>query len=246
MSTKSRSSLKPQKDISKKNSFAAYAIQHADELAQLEKTQSKEKLIDFVKGAKEEGFSISDQKEQEYLNKIEKLSFIKGYQMIYNIILSGSGERVIKDSVEKKHEKMLKEDSEYQKFFKEKLKKWNVKSPAELNDEDKKKFFNEIEKEWKAVNESFKKKIKKIVKEELQKLIKEEAAWIPLKSKDRKFELEYHLIQRKPGVQVKEFKITKGNYPGDDVIIKILDGTFGGDVKFNKSTNYGIAKLYID
>jgi hypothetical protein len=37
---------------------------------------------------------------------------------------------------------------EYQKFFKEKLDKYDVKSPAELSDEDKKKFFNEIEKEW--------------------------------------------------------------------------------------------------
>tara|TARA_R110001599_G_scaffold74719_1_gene205913 strand:+ start:35 stop:460 length:426 start_codon:yes stop_codon:yes gene_type:complete len=37
---------------------------------------------------------------------------------------------------------------EYQKFFDKKLAKWKVKSPAELSDEDKKKFFNEIEKEW--------------------------------------------------------------------------------------------------
>jgi len=246
MPTKSRSSLKPQRDISGKNSFTAYALQHADELAQLEKTRSKEKLADFVKGAKKEGFSISDQKEREYLDKIERLSFLKGYQMIYNAILSGSGEAVIKDSIEKKHEKMLKEDSEYQKFFKEKLKKWDVKSPAELDDEDKKKFFNEIEKEWKAVNEVFKKKIKRIVKEELQRLIKEEKVWIPLKSKDGKFELDYHLMQRRPGTHVKEFKITKGNYPGDEAIIKFLDGTFGGDVKFNKSTGYGIATLYVD
>ena len=40
-----------------------------------------------------------------------------------------------------------KED--YMKFFAGKLKKYGVKSPAELSDEDKKKFFNEIEKDWK-------------------------------------------------------------------------------------------------
>ena len=42
----------------------------------------------------------------------------------------------------------------YQKFFKEIMKKYGVKSPAELSDEDKKKFFNEIEKGWKADDES--------------------------------------------------------------------------------------------
>jgi len=39
-----------------------------------------------------------------------------------------------------------KED--YMKFFAGKLKKYGVKSPAELDDEKKKKFFNEIEKDW--------------------------------------------------------------------------------------------------
>jgi len=38
---------------------------------------------------------------------------------------------------------------EYQKFFNEKLKKFGVSSPAELSDDKKKEFFNEIKKEWK-------------------------------------------------------------------------------------------------
>ena len=38
--------------------------------------------------------------------------------------------------------------AEYKKFFDKKLAKYKVKSPAELSDEEKKKFFNEIEKEW--------------------------------------------------------------------------------------------------
>jgi hypothetical protein len=42
---------------------------------------------------------------------------------------------------------------EYQKFFNDKLKKFDVKSPSELSDEDKKKFFDEIDKEWKGDNE---------------------------------------------------------------------------------------------
>jgi hypothetical protein len=36
----------------------------------------------------------------------------------------------------------------YRKFFNGKLAKWKIKSPAELDDADKKKFYNEIEKEW--------------------------------------------------------------------------------------------------
>ena len=42
---------------------------------------------------------------------------------------------------------------EYQKFFNSKLKKFDVKSVSELDDEDKKKFFNEIDKEWKGDSE---------------------------------------------------------------------------------------------
>jgi hypothetical protein len=40
------------------------------------------------------------------------------------------------------------EQKEYRAFFEKKLKKYKVKSPAELSDEDKKKFFDEVEKEW--------------------------------------------------------------------------------------------------
>ena len=42
---------------------------------------------------------------------------------------------------------------EYQKFFDEKLKKHGVKSPSELSDADKKKFFNEVDEEWEADTE---------------------------------------------------------------------------------------------
>ena len=41
----------------------------------------------------------------------------------------------------------------YQKFFDAKLKKYGVKSPAELSDGEKKKFYNEIDKEWEGDNE---------------------------------------------------------------------------------------------
>lgn len=40
-------------------------------------------------------------------------------------------------------------ENAYQDFFREKLKKWGVKSPSQLDDEKKKKFFAEVKKEWK-------------------------------------------------------------------------------------------------
>ena len=49
--------------------------------------------------------------------------------------------------------KNVKGETEYQKFFAKKLEKFGVKSPAELSDEDKKKFCDEIEAEWEGKNE---------------------------------------------------------------------------------------------
>lgn len=49
---------------------------------------------------------------------------------------------------EKKHEKLLDENTDYQKFFQKKLKKYGVKSPSELDDSKRKKFFDEVDKDW--------------------------------------------------------------------------------------------------
>jgi hypothetical protein len=49
---------------------------------------------------------------------------------------------------------LLVTEESYRNFFKNKLKKWNIKSPAELNKEDKKKFFDEVDKEWNAKEET--------------------------------------------------------------------------------------------
>ena len=48
---------------------------------------------------------------------------------------------------------IVKEETEYQKFFTKKLEKFGVSSPDELSVEDKKKFFSEIEAEWKGKDE---------------------------------------------------------------------------------------------
>ena len=41
-----------------------------------------------------------------------------------------------------------KKQKEYQEFFDSKLKEYGVDSPAKLDDDEKKKFFDEIDKEW--------------------------------------------------------------------------------------------------
>ena len=62
----------------------------------------------------------------------------------------------------------IKEGSkeEYQKLFNAKLKKYGVDSPEDLSDEEKKKFFDEIDKEWKADHEE---KKEALVKEYIKK-----------------------------------------------------------------------------
>ena len=40
-------------------------------------------------------------------------------------------------------------EEEYQEFFRSMMKKWGIKSPNELDDGKKKKFFDNVSKEWK-------------------------------------------------------------------------------------------------
>ena len=48
--------------------------------------------------------------------------------------------------------KDMKEET-YKEFFAKKLEKYNVKSPAELSDEESKKFFDEVDTEWEGEKE---------------------------------------------------------------------------------------------
>jgi hypothetical protein len=49
---------------------------------------------------------------------------------------------------------LVSEETKYQKLFKKKLKEYGVTSPAELKGHWKKKFFNDMDKEWKAKKET--------------------------------------------------------------------------------------------
>ena len=53
----------------------------------------------------------------------------------------------LNEKINKAYIRILQEES-YEEFFNKKLKEYGVKSPAELDDEKKKEFFNMIEKEW--------------------------------------------------------------------------------------------------
>jgi hypothetical protein len=45
------------------------------------------------------------------------------------------------------------EETAYQKFFKKKLAEFDVSSPEELEGDEKKRFFDEVDKEWKGKEE---------------------------------------------------------------------------------------------
>lgn len=45
---------------------------------------------------------------------------------------------------------LIENEDKYEKIFKKKLKEWGVDKASELSNKDKKKFFDEIEKEWKG------------------------------------------------------------------------------------------------
>lgn len=49
----------------------------------------------------------------------------------------------------KKVEEQSKLRQEFLEFFRQKMDEWNISSPAELSDTDKKEFFAQIEAEWK-------------------------------------------------------------------------------------------------
>ena len=49
--------------------------------------------------------------------------------------------------------KKLKEETEYQKFFTKALKKYGKKSPAEMSDDEKKEFFDYVDRNWKGAHE---------------------------------------------------------------------------------------------
>lgn len=94
-------------------------------------------------------------------------SFIKAFTQEYPHFEIGDGEKLkvwlksIYDDAKstqeqkplstKEHIKKLREDSDYKQFFKDTMKKFNITSPDQLkNDQKKKQFFDYIQNNWKG------------------------------------------------------------------------------------------------
>ena len=59
-----------------------------------------------------------------------------------------------KDGLRNLIREVIKEETDYQKFFDSALKKFGVSSPDELEGEKKKEFFDYVDKNWEADNET--------------------------------------------------------------------------------------------
>ena len=70
------------------------------------------------------------------------------YQSVFDE-LSKDSMTSVEESILYSVRKLLSENA-YREFFKTMLKKWNIKSPAELKGDKKKAFFAAVSKEWKA------------------------------------------------------------------------------------------------
>lgn len=111
-----------------------------------------------------EGKSMSKEKFVSLMaDKMSKEMFISKDEALKFLMMSRNKDmlsRMMKSASEKGWEinesilNELKNDKEaYQKFFNKMLRKYGVESPDELSDDDKKKFYDEIDRGWKADDE---------------------------------------------------------------------------------------------
>ena len=142
--------------------------------------------------------------------------------------------------LEEESDKRLQEDESYQEFFAKKLKEYNVKSPSELSEDDKTKFFNEISKEWKSkdVNESVDSILKTIksketvldTKEVIGDLKGKKVKYLHVYVKDRKTNNPYNL---------ETFSDSEGSgylIPMNESVNESLDSSF---LKLSQNDNAG-------
>ena len=64
------------------------------------------------------------------------------------------GVKMTKEGLRNLIKEVIKEETDYQKFFDSALKKFGVSSPDELEGEKKKEFFDYVDKNWEAENET--------------------------------------------------------------------------------------------
>ena len=64
------------------------------------------------------------------------------------------GVKITKDGLRNLIREVIKEETDYQKFFNKALEKFGVSSPDELEGEKKTEFFDYVDKNWEADNET--------------------------------------------------------------------------------------------
>ena len=99
---------------------------------------------DVAKKAKELYEANDCQSEIEI--EIEEGNIIKCHELFDFFDFENHKEEKMKSTHSLFEEK--EKDSEYQKFFDQKLKEWEIESPQDLDEEKRKKFFDEVSKEW--------------------------------------------------------------------------------------------------
>ena len=94
--------------------------------------------------------AINKEKIRKALDHFENDEFTDAKEILSKEI-STSRDEFLKDKLELK--KDVNEETEYQIFFKKKLKEFDVSSPADLKGDQKKKFFDEVDAEYKGKKE---------------------------------------------------------------------------------------------
>ena len=64
------------------------------------------------------------------------------------------GFKITEDELREMIKDVIKEETEYQKFFNKALAKFKISSPKELSGDKEKEFYDYVDKNWKAENET--------------------------------------------------------------------------------------------
>ncbi len=101
-------------------------------------------MENLIKTAQDKKYTEFEAQAKEILTK--KVATAMQKQGYFDRLNAASG-------ADKVNESILNEKESYKEFMAKKLKKFGVKSPAELEGADKKKFFDEIDAEWDGKDE---------------------------------------------------------------------------------------------
>lgn len=102
-----------------------------------------------------ESLELVDEIIDEVENKIDNVPD-QDLQSLYKTVfdeLSQDSMTPVEESILSSVKKLIKEE-DYREFFKGMLKKWNIKSPTDLEGDKKKEFFSQVDKGWKAKKET--------------------------------------------------------------------------------------------